>query len=68
MAKSLRDKAREYEKGLCNAAAKVFRDTFKEQSKSTSAQKAFVAAKEAAAKIKPSAEEKREESDSDFES
>ncbi len=60
---SLRDKAREYEKGLCNEAAKVFRDTFKEQSKSVSAQKAFVTAKEAAAKIKPSVEGKREESD-----
>jgi len=63
MAKSLRDKAREYEKGLCNAAAKVFRDTFKEQSKSTSAQKAFVAAKEAAAKIKPSVEDEAPKSE-----
>lgn len=51
MAESLRDKVREYERGLCGDAAKVFRDTFKEQSKSTSAKKAFVAAKEAAAKV-----------------
>lgn len=57
MAESLRDKVREYERGLCNDAAKVFRDTFKEQSKATSAKKAFVAAKEAAAKVKPDVKE-----------
>lgn len=53
MAESLRDKVREYERGLCGEAAKVFRDTFKEQSKSTTAKKAFVTAKAAAAKVKP---------------